>query len=173
MSLLGLIQLAIICFLFLLTPFILWHCILPILLLPLFLLLRGLFHCVVSEGLLGFCTRPCLPPSAVLFTSVYHVLWFPSRVPDLLHVTSSLLNFSIWMIHQNFPSACARLTLFPSTPVPPPVFFSFCLHYFCHYPLSQLDSNPHESSRFQPLTNLCTISSQFMGSVNVLFLPFS
>lgn len=55
---------------------------------PLPVLLCSLSVCFF-EGLLGFCTWPCLSSSAVLFTFLFRVLWFPglqlwfaSHVPD-------------------------------------------------------------------------------------------
>ena len=98
---------------------------------PASLPVRGLFQRVSFEGLLGFCTWPCVSPSAVLFTFTSRVRWFPSPAlicfpcPRLLQVTVSLLRSSIRMIIQNFHSACARLTLFPSTPVPRPIRLVF------------------------------------------------
>lgn len=111
---------------------------------------------------LRVCWVSALDPVSLhrLFCSLLSSVCFGSLVSsfDLLPVfqITSGHHQSTERLNLNDRSACARLTLFPSTPVPLPgwLFFSpFYLPYFCHYPLSQLDSNPHEGSRFQPLTN--------------------
>lgn len=99
---------------------------------PLPVLLWSLSVCVLcgSVGFLHLTLSLSIGCPVHFYLPCALIPWSPALIcfpcSRLLQVTTSLLSVSIWMIIQNFHSACARLTLFPSIPVPLPI----CLFFF-------------------------------------------